>query len=362
MSFLPKYIKKTRESMVKTIEISDIGKYDILKYYDGIYTVRNVVEKGSDDLFVFADGQNMIPGYIDSSSKKTLSVLGNKKKLVVSIVNSFYHSLLDNMSDIIYAMRLYPKHELIIDISEIREDFENAHNENFIYHNVFLYFLESLKIKKIKYRLVRLKDYEIIYINNFYVVNYGLESIKKADVIYDFFKDRISNPSVKPHRKIFISRSLTVGREYDAPSLTCSNDDRVDDHKALDGLFESMGYEIVIVENLRSFQEQIDLFYEAKVIASITGSGLSNAAFMQPGQTLIEIVTPLVIPVGRPGENKDLADPYYVQELHNFYKNIAFYKNHTYFGIHNQSRSFEKLNNVIESDAKIKNFLERLSE
>jgi hypothetical protein len=106
----------------------------------------------------------------------------------------------------------------------------------------------------------------------------------------------------------------------------------------------------------------LDLFYETKVLASITGSGLANAAFMQPGQTLIEIVTPLVVPVGSPGHKKDLTNPYYVQELHNFYKNLAFYKDHTYLGIHNEQRSFMLLKNVIDSDPKIKNFLDRSDE
>jgi capsular polysaccharide biosynthesis protein len=81
---------------------------------------------------------------------------------------------------------------------------------------------------------------------------------------------RLSNPKAKPTRKVFISRALTAGRDYNAPTLSHSNDDRMDDHEKLDNLFESMGYEIVKTEELGSFQEQIDLFYETKVLASIT--------------------------------------------------------------------------------------------
>jgi hypothetical protein len=136
----------------------------------------------------------------------------------------------------------------------------------------------------------------------------------------------------------------------------------MDDHQKLEELFVSMGYEVIATESLKSFQEQLDLFYETKVVASITGSGLANAAFMQPGQTLIEIFTPLVVPVGSPGKAKDLTDPFYVQELHNFYKNLAFYKNHTYLAINTESRSFEKLNETIQNDLKIKNFLDRSDE
>jgi hypothetical protein len=359
---LGRFFLRERKNIVKTVEMSDIERYDRLEYYEGIYTVRNVVAETSDDLFYFIPHENMISGYIDSNSKSTLSILGNRKKLVVSMVNSFYHSLLDNISEIIYALESYPKHELIIDVSETEQSLDYDPSKSFIYHNVFLYFLETLKMKKIKYRIVNLKKHDIIYINNFRVIGYGLESIRKASLVYEFFKERVSNPKVKPTRKIFISRALTTGRDYDAPTLSYSNDDRMDNHEKLDSLFESMGYEIIQTEKLGSFQEQLDLFYETKVLASITGSGLANAAFMQPGQTLIEIITPLVVPVGVPGRAKDITDPYYTQELHNFYKNLAFYKNHTYFGIHNNERSFEILNDTIQKDHRIKNFLDRSDE
>ena len=359
MGFVESFFLRKRKNIVKTIEMSDIKEYDKLEYFDGIYTVRNMVAETSDDLFYFWPDVNMISGYIDSSSKKTLNILGNKKKLVVSMVNSFYHSLLDNISEIIYAIESYPNHELIIDVSETNDHLDVEPSQSFIYHNVFLYFLESLKKKKIKYRLVNLKQYEVIYINNFRVISYDLESIRKASLVYDFFKDRVSNPDAQPTRKVFISRALTVGRDYDAPTLSHSSDNRMDDHEKLDNLFASMGYEIVQTEKLESFQEQLDLFYETKVLASITGSGLANAAFMRPGQTLIEIITPLVVPVGVPGRPKDITDPYYTQELHNFYKNLAFYKDHTYFGIHNNERSFDVLKNTIDKDHRIKNFLDR---
>jgi hypothetical protein len=357
------FFLRKRNNIVKTIEMSDMEQYDRLDYFEGVYTVRNIVAETSDDLFYFMPDINMIPGYIDSSSKKTLSILSNKNKLVVSMVNSFYHSLLDNMSEVIYALESYPKHELIIDISETQATIKTdpAHS-GFMYHNAFLYFLETLKMKKIKYRIVNLKKYDIIYINNFRIVEYKLESIRKASLVYDFFKTRLSNPKAKPTRKVFISRALTTGRDYKAPTLTHSNDDRMDDHENLDNLFASLGYEIVQTEELGSFQEQLDLFYETKVLASITGSGLANAAFMQPGQTLIEIITPLVVPVGVPGRAKDITDPYYTQELHNFYKNLAFYKDHTYFGIHNNERSFEVLNDTIQKDHRIKTFLDRSDE
>ena len=76
------FFLRQRKNIVKTIEISDTVKYDRLRYYEGVYTIRNIVPETSDDLFAFLDNVNMIPGYIDSNSTKALSILGNNKKLL----------------------------------------------------------------------------------------------------------------------------------------------------------------------------------------------------------------------------------------------------------------------------------------
>ena len=356
MKLLKKFITKSKRDTFITIDTSDIEGYSPSPYYDGVFTVRNITPETSDDLFYFFPGINMIPGYVSANSEKTLNLINNKKKLVFSIVNSYYHSVLDNMSEIIYTMALHPKNELIIDVSELDSYFRRI-NDN--YHAPFLYFLEVLESRNIKYRVVNLKQYDVVYINNFRVIAYPFETAQKAELVYEFFKPELSNIKALPTKNVFVSRSKTVGREYDAPGLSHKNDNRMDSHQKLEEYFRSLGYEVVNTEDFSSFKEQIEYFYQAKVIASITGSGLTNAAFMRPGQTLIEIVTPLVVPVARPGETKDITDPYYVQEIHNFYKNLAFYKDHSYFAIHNESRSFDELKSKIEKDPRIKMFLDR---
>lgn len=346
-----------KDAAIRT-DMSD-GDYDPLPFYEGIFTIRNVTPDTSDDLFYFRS-DNMIPGYIYADSSKTLDLVDDTNKLVISMVNSFYHSIVDNMSEAIYAMSVYPNHKLIIDVSEIGDTL----GDQKIYHNAFLYFIEILKKRNIDYELVSLKKYDVIYMNNFHLISYLYETKQKANIVYEFFKPELTIPDAKPTKNVFISRSKAVGRDYSdkATGLKYKNDNRMDNHEALDKYFESMGYEVVHSEDFPSFQHQMDYFYEAKVVASITGSGLTNAIFMRPGQTLIEIVTPLVVPVGRPGQKKDINDPYFVQELHNFYKNIAFFKDHTYFAVQNEDRSFEKLRDLIESDKRIKAFLDRSNE
>lgn len=352
-------IHKYGQAVASTIEISEDDAYEPLKYYSGIYTIRNITPETSDDLFYFFP-ENMIPGYVYAESQRTIDLIDNRDKLVISMVNSFYHSILDNMSELIYALKMYPKHKVIFDVSEMRASLESGEQ----YHNAFLYFLDILKKRKIDYEIVPLKKYDVIYINNFHVVHFHKETHQKANVVYDFFKPEFTNQDAKPTKNVFISRKYTTGRDYSgvAHGLSYTNDDRMDDHEAIDKYFESLGYEIVYSEFFNSFQEQIDYFYEAKTVASITGSGLSNAVFMQPGQIMIELVTPLVVPTGRPGKQKDLTDPYYVQELHNFYKNLAFFKDHLYLGIQSEGRSNEKIIEQIESDQRLFNFLDRSNE
>lgn len=358
MGFFKRDISRIWKDTTLTIDMSDSDHED-LPFFEGIYTIRNITPETSDDLFYFHDN-NMIPGYIFADSNNTISLVDDKNKIVISMVNSFYHSLLDNMSELIYAMTTYPNHKIIIDVSELGQ---NLGSEK-IYHNAFLYFIEVLKKRKIQYELVSLKKYDIVYINNFHIVRYLLESKQKANIVYEFFKPELSNPEEKQVKNVFISRSKTSGRDYSsmASGLGYSNDDRMDDHSSLDDYFKSLGYEVVCSEDFHSFQDGLDYFNQAKVIASITGSGLTYAAFMPPGQTMIEIFTPLVVPVGRPGKQKDITDPYYVQEIHNFYKNIAFFKNHYYFAVNNSERSFEQLKDTIESNHRIKTFLDMSNE
>lgn len=353
---IPNLFSKSRQDRVTTIESSNYHDDGItMPAFDGMFTVRNINKDTSDDLFYFYPGINMIEGYVDSSKVSFINLINGKNKIIKSICNSFYHSVLDDMSEILYALERHPDHEVIIDISDIRRSL-HANDSQWDFFN---FFVQGLLSEGIPVRLVELKDYEVVYIDNFKLVNFVYESGRKSNLVYEFFKKRVTNPKVEPHKNVFVSRGLMPKREaYEADGLSYTNDDRMDDHEALETYFADMGYEIIHAEKFNSFQEQLDYFYSAKTIASLTGSGLTNAAFMQPGGMMFEIVTPLVVTVPFPDRDKDLTDPFYVQEIHNFYKNLAYYQNHVFVAVQNPNRDIAEFKKVIDDNPKLKTLLD----
>ncbi len=335
-------------------------------HFPGMHTIKNINPKTSDDLFYFYRNENVLPGYIDSQGTHSLNLIDNRKKLVKSICRSYYHGVLDDLSELVEALRDYPDHDVILDISNVSDVLNNEKSTwDFINH-----FIRKLVERDIKYKLVRLVDYDVIYMDNFRVANYPADSGKKTTNIYEFFQDSKDLSTSKPFRNVFVSRKFATGQDLDEHStavrsdgLSFKRDDRIDNHEELERLFLNLGYEIVYGENFETFSDQVDFFYDVKTIASLTGSGLTNAALMPPGGTVIEIVTPLLVSIPAPDETtKDLTNLYYVQELHNFYKNIAFYHKHSFFSIQNPDRSIDKVKELIDSDPKIKQFLERHEE
>lgn len=356
------FLVKRKREIASTIENSEYDGIEnfTFKKFDGMYTIKNINPPTSDDLF-YINPSNTIAGYIESTGANYLNLIDGKNKLVRSICNSFYHSVMDDLSEIINALKIYPDHELIIDISDV----ENGIKSKDPFWDFFNFFLETLDIKKIKYKLVCFKKYDVIYMDNFVFVEFVYETGQKANAVYDFFTERIPEKgTVEPYRNVYVSRkkreefSSTV-EVSESKGMSSNVDMRMDDHDAAEEYFASLGYEIVHSELFPSFGEQLRYFYSVKTLVSISGSGLTNAVFMQPGGTVIEIVTPLFTTVPPPTGPKDITKPFYVQEVHNFYKMLAFYMNHYYVGIQNITRKFEDFKNSVESNQDLKRFIDR---
>jgi hypothetical protein len=324
--------------------------------FKGMHTVKNINPPTSDDLFYFHAGLNVLEGYVESSGASYLNLIDGAKKLVKPICNSFYHSIMDDMAEILYALELHPDHDLIIDISDIHDSLYREGSE----WDFFNFFVQGLIADGVKVKLVELKKYEIIYIDNFQVVTFIYESGQRANLIHEFFKKQVTDSTVEPTKNVLVSRAeMGVRESYETEGLSHKSDERMDDHEALETYFADLGYEIVHSEKFSNFQQQLDYFYSVKTLVSLTGSGLTNAVFMQPGGIMFEIVTPLVVAVPFPGIPKDITDPFYVQEIHNFYKNLAYYQNHTYASVQNPTRSIEEFKENIEKTPKLKEFLDR---
>jgi hypothetical protein len=354
---LPEIFSRKRKNLVTTIEASKFHNDKMtMPEFKGMHTVKNINPETSDDLFYFHPGLNVIEGYIESSNASYLNLIDGAKKLVKPICNSFYHSIMDDMAEILYALKLHPDHDLVIDISDI---YDSLYREGAEW-DFFNFFVQGLIADGTKVNLVQLKNYEIIYIDNFKVINFIYESGQRANLIHEFLKKRVTDDTVEPTKNVLVSRAeMGVRESYETEGLSHKSDERMDDHEALETYFAGLGYEIVHAEKFASFQQQLDYFYSVKTLVSLTGSGLTNAVFMQPGGVMFEIVTPLVVSVPFPGIAKDLTDPFYVQEIHNFYKNLAYYQNHIYACVQNPARSIEEFKKTIDNTPKLKEFLDR---
>jgi hypothetical protein len=147
------------------------------------------------------------------------------------------------------------------------------------------------------------------------------------DFIYDSAKSfaGLSDDTV-PNKKVFLSRKNDLHKDKAANRHIYEEDS--------EKFFESIGFEVVNGESFGSLKDQIAFFDQVSVFAGYTGSGLTSSIFMQPGQTLIEIVCPIKFGTCA----KDAGDEW---EIHNFYKTYSILKNHTYVAVPNVDRSKE---------------------
>lgn len=291
-------------------------------------------------------------------SDKVLSLVSSSKKLVTTMHVSFYHFYLDFVGRIITELKNDPEIELVIhNPLQSRETIAGSY--------VFDSFLEALDSKGIKYSVYNLNDYDVLEINNVYLLSNGVAPKDYPSEIFNFFLEYARNPGVVPYRDIFLSRRHMGNRKYpNVPEWAwADNDNRIDDHDKIEDYFRSLGYEIIIPETLNSFEEQFNTFYEARTIVSTTSSGLTNSIFMQPGQTMIELVTPLVIHVpdveGTDPQETDATRWRIQEELHHFYSILAFHKRHNFLMLGNKYRRSEEVIEQIEKDQFLKAFLAR---
>lgn len=368
---LNKYLAKfgrTHHFVTRVLETNiPIGVKPFLDYKEGIYTIKKSKSEEQEKnprkggYYELSD-KNIVKGYLDAKGKTPIHLLNNNKKLLKVVNASYYHALADDLAEVVFAMTLYPDYELVLDISNIVDGL-NEPSMNF-----FGYFLDRLVEEGVTYTLVDSSKYDLMYINNFSVAEFPFHSGARLDLLSNFMvkpEDRVE----KPFRKVFVSRKLQ-GMKPDmeeAANFSYKNDTRIDNHEELEQIFIELGFEIVDAELLPDFKDQLQIFKEAKVLVSLTSSGITNSIFMNPGSTLVEIVTPLITQtplansvyfdsVGIDPTDYEL-DINVVQEVHMFYHNLAFFKNFLYVGIPNYTRENKKIREFIDAHPSLKALL-----
>lgn len=286
------------------------------------------------------------PGLID--------LVSDQPKVLVELTTSFYHLYHDLFGELLTQYELTPNAKFIVNISQIKT-MDNLPE----YIKMIFKFLNE---NNIDYRPIDLNDNRIININNLYYRDPESESFSinnPSRKLYDFSQRYIADKNIKAEKKVYLSRKNFIGRDlsfFIKGRLPYENDNRIDDEKKIEEYFSSLGFEVVYPDEFKTFEEQMQFFYKVKTVASLTSSGLTNACFMQPGSTVIEISTPL-ISFSQIGNGVLEYDSHGQEELHHFYATISEMMDHNYIAIPNIARSANDIIKKIEDNNTLKNFL-----
>lgn len=197
-----------------------------------------------------------------------------------------------------------------------------------ITHGKFI--LEMLNNKGVKYEIVKLKEEEINVNDAYYMKVIPFSSYVFSEV-YDYCSSFIDRNNT-PEKIVYLARSkvtpksvVSISNGRDEDTLRIKSDLRIDDEDVLINYFKGRGFEIVYPEDFKTFEEQAIFFNNVKTMICPSGSGMANLMFMQPGQTVVELQTPVLI-----GGN---------QQVHPFYVAFSWAKKHTYIAIPHERKS-----------------------
>lgn len=323
--------------------------------------------------FVFFEGEHHLPlfrhlpeEFLSSEKVKkdyiktdnVLSLVSDRKKIFISPVGAFFHLLNDTVAPLMQQLELDRDVEVIIDISKIGNPSFTTNQTELADNSFTGFFIKVLRDNGVTVNLIDKFHYDAININNFYITDGKFSIGETYSSMFKLFSKYLSNLELPPHKKVYLSRKRIPSRieifKDSKNNEVVSDDNRVDNEEQLENYFSNLGYEIVCPEDFSSFQEQLEYMYSVKTLVSLTGSGISNSMFMQPNQTVVELVTPLQIPFD------DENNPYgsvLIQDLHHFYSTMAFKKGHKYIALSNEHKKSSEIINQIEKDPSLKHFL-----
>lgn len=307
---------------------------NVLGYYEGPWTIKftsKTLRVASNDI-TFGEVKDLPEG--------THKMISDNKKILVPLNIGLYNFYYHCVTLLLRANKVDPDATLILDTTGVLSEL------NTTYYKFLFKLLDDLKIK---YEIFHPIDGDALYINNFYVLDQQQISYDDIDYLYNILQKYIVNKDVAPFRKIYISRKYIEERNYpnQKPGLKFNSDNRIVNEEKLEEYLSSCGFEIIRPEDFMNFVDQLNYFYEAKTIMSLTSSGMTNAIFMQPGGTMIEIITPLVLALGNPYGEEEIDA---LDVIHHLYQIMSYTKRHAYIGISNFDRDPETIKKTISNN------------
>lgn len=276
-------------------------------------------------------GFNLEKSRLGQTKENIPSFISDNPKIFLKVPRSFYHCMYDFMGTIFHLYEINKDTLFILDSAEAKKSPSSRKSAEFC--------LSVLDYHGIKYEEVELHGTKEININNFYIKgNHHLDH-NANNSVFNYFIPFIKDTSIKPFRKVYISRSYInqIKKKFygDGVSSKLSRNEysRIKDEQMLEEYLVSKGFEIVVPESFETFEDQLNFFYQVKTAVSVTGGGLTNTMFMQNGGTVVELMTTLITEVN--ASQTSIQTKEFEEAQHHFYHSIAFNKNHLYIGIKN---------------------------
>lgn len=265
------------------------------------------------------------------TSGTVLDLKSENKKFLVNMPDNFYHYFADLCIPILAVHSVEPDTEVIVDESFFHFTDEDSSQEAPSYYSFVYEMMDNLNIR---YKTIKAPELTMV-INNFIMPNdltFFDRFLESAVFLKNYIEKYIVDTDVEPYRKVYLSRQAGPN----TPGF------RIDSEKGLMDYFTRIGFEHTDQNHFANINDQIKFFYETKVICGLTGSGLTNMLFMKDCQTVIELVSMMEFPPlsdTEPGRD----------EIHDFYKMMAFDKKHTLINVPNVNKKHEDLTSLIST-------------
>lgn len=285
--------------------------------------------------------------FSDNIEDDFLNFVSDQKKVILKATPSFYHFFIDLLGNIVNFFNYDKDILFLIDINGFFVDYDGRKE--------FLEFF--LKTNKINYKFIN-GSFQNIKVNNFYnpLHIYGIPEPVPFDAnkIYEYLlkyfniinhapidKVYISRKNME-QKKLFINKNDLLNKNKSKIIYNEISTKRIDDEEKIENFFKNHGFKIVYGENFNhNLSEQINIFYKAKLLVGLTGGGLTNSLFMQPGSSVLELSTSLFF--------NDESGEGLIEDEHHFYKILSRSKNHFYYAIDNSLMNadaiIKKINN-----------------
>lgn len=258
----------------------------------------------------------------------SIDLRSDSKKVVVKLFPSFFHFYTEQFAALLFIHDLFKDIEVIV--IDCLESEERYLEELFLQFNMarmaFFIFLDDLKIK---YKVFTLKEIDRALINNHVLCDNFIITDGKNQGTYLF------NLSQK-----YVIKQNKTNKAYVRTG-------RVKNEHLLETYLKQYDFDIITSQSFNNFFEQINYYYNTKVLISATAGSFVNICFMQENANIIELVTPVK-------QYTPESTEYNSCEIHHIYDTLCFQRNIPYAAIINEDTTAEEIIDKIERTAFLK--------